>query len=1310
MVVSRAQLDNLELPALPDGSGGSSGHSSKIHIDEFTRRNLKAIIHVITGELKLRGTKTPHVFLPFRSRIEDKKLELFLAHAFPNGSVASELELKSLVKDFDEFTLICAIKYIWSRLPNHEIIGWDVYLEFKRKEEQQGYPRTAFLTIMPKCLSSPSHASIVYDFLDLLVSIASNSQYNYLSGRKIAKMSSLWAFNPARAKMKSAFYDATIDRDNSFTEGLDRWKDSCGALFHLLLSFLRAMLPENDMDTLKLPKTLQSLLISNSYPPLANNDSVKSMIKIPCVMLKSTKPSENVYELLSKVRHTIKFDKKDTFISIENYTILKNIFKKGSTADIVASLSEESRRIFGRLTDAPDSSDYELSPGWAPFGGKVDENIPLFTEWEIQDVTIQDYYIWTWLSSLGSDQHSSVKRNFGRSLIAEVEVLDQRKWIVVSEQIIPTEEYLRKFKSTPEVPAKDRIPSVDSHKDIPLPPPPPPLKDDGLLPSYGFGGDSDTGAMDKSTDDDYIYPTHPPSDELEEYKMYLESLNDSDDGVPADDFSNKLNIKTDPPKIKPKKQRHRPPPPESPSSPSKVYPPTATNDNQKNRSPIHHPAQVQDPSVAHDPSQGHHLGQVQHPGQLHRVPQAQHQIPAQPSTQVQQQLLPSHYPNYSQPFDAHGYPIAQSSDIQNNAGPYTEPYDSYHTPYDAHKQEPPSEPFEGYHVPVEELNLPPHPSQAGQHPNDTFAPVQQIVEYPNGVKGEGEQNIQFVDQATDVLPSSTPSSPDAKEKKKKKKKRRSKKPEELAETMPMGYFPPGPPPNFIPESPNGSYFPPFPPPIAQEIPNQKEKEKKKKKSKRRDNHDDLTQQHEEGPSGIMTNEIPNGDPALMAMRKENIPIISAPNEQDDLPPPPPLKDSHHRKEPRSKTPDHLRPNLYGNMQPAPTTIVKAGSNSPTLQPSSHPPNRHSNASLPSTSSARHSPDHTVSAARKQKSLSPQPSPNHQAVRSNAATPTSRLPAFLPSPGMSKESHPKHRHNVQPISPVPNDGAFLPQPMQSSSPSANHPRSAYQTPSPVYHAHEQGKRLSPQAPTQNFQNQPHAHQQGAMQAPTNYPVQGSSPQSFSPGVSPVPHQQIPPGTLQTYVQAPPQQSFTPTAAPGVHQGFTPGSNGPQVPIQTQSHAPVYNNSPQPPHNQGPPQGYAQPPQHANAPRPPQNFQGLPQNYHQPPPPQNYYQAPPQAYNHNPAQGYNQPPQQVFGYNGPPQGYQPPHNQQPYAPPNPGMQQFPGAPGAPGNYERPARNTAGDMAMMSMPQGHRHNKNQAANKANLRAAFNQGSFGI
>ncbi|SGZ53839.1 CIC11C00000004746 [Sungouiella intermedia] len=321
--------DQFALPKLPASNRNHHQHFG-IAADQLTRKKLQVLLHLITADLKTRGTKTPHVFLPFRSRVDDSKLEQFLQSVFPGGKLIDMSKtslVKLLLKSFDEFTLICGLKYLWCRLPNNEVVGWNVYLEFKRRERDAGYPKDAFLTLMPKCLSSSSHASIVYDFLDLMIGIATNSQYNHLSGRKIAKMASVWAFN-STPHSSSAFYDATATRENSFMDGLSTWELTCNGLFHLLLAFLRAMLPDTESDTLKLPKTLQSLLVTNSYPPPDKLPSMKSVITIPCVQIRSTKRCADPYELISKVRQNLRFDKKDKFISIENYTILKNISKR----------------------------------------------------------------------------------------------------------------------------------------------------------------------------------------------------------------------------------------------------------------------------------------------------------------------------------------------------------------------------------------------------------------------------------------------------------------------------------------------------------------------------------------------------------------------------------------------------------------------------------------------------------------------------------------------------------------------------------------------------------------------------------------------------------------------------------------------------------------------------------------------------------------------------------------------------------------------------------------------------------------------
>lgn len=488
----KTRHQDLNLPKLPTTGGGNKNYRSLLSptsntitdagimkSDQFTRKNLKSIVHIITQELKKRGTKTPHIFLPFRSKINDEKLELFLSSIAPKGELKNNDEnyLYHICSKTDEFTLICGLKFFWSRLPHNEVIGWDIYLEFKRREKEKGYPKNAFLTIMPKCLSSPAHASIVYDFLDLILSVTSNSQFNYLSGRKISKMASVWAFSCKKQILNTPFYDATEEHpETNFIEGVDSWKKSTNALFHLVLAFLRSMLPETNTETLKIPKTLQSLLVTTQYPPSSEHESdrglLRNFITIPCVCVSTTQPSNNPYELISKVRHSLKFDKKDDFLSIENYTILKNLFTKKGTYEIVNSLTDESKRILSRISAEPITSKYNLIPGWDASKIEVDSDIPLFSEITIKDVAIQDYYIWTWLSTLSSDQPSISKQIFGRSIVVEAEVLGFQKWIVITEKTLSSEGYLQRFNLDRRMLSKQhrRQISMEEYKDVPLPP------------------------------------------------------------------------------------------------------------------------------------------------------------------------------------------------------------------------------------------------------------------------------------------------------------------------------------------------------------------------------------------------------------------------------------------------------------------------------------------------------------------------------------------------------------------------------------------------------------------------------------------------------------------------------------------------------------------------------------------------------------------------------------------------------------------------------------------------------------------------
>jgi Vesicle coat complex COPII, subunit SEC24/subunit SFB2/subunit SFB3 len=798
------QESEIELPNLAGPSDRNS--LSIIGPDQLTRKKLKLILHLITGELRSNGVKTPHVFLPFRSKIDDDKLEKMLTRLFPDGELLDtrdEAKVQAILRQYDDFTLICTLKYLWSRLPNHEIIGWDVYHEYKRKEKEAGYPKNAFLTIMPKCLLSPAHASIVYDFLDLLISLTANSQYNYLSGRKIAKMAALWAFNSTTRK-KSFFYDATYSKENNFIDGLESWKVGSDALFHLLLSFLRAMLPESEMETLRLPKTLQSLLITNSYPPQPNNDSPKSMITIPCVLVKSTKPSSSPYELLSKVRHTVKFQKKDSFLSVENYSILKNIFQKDSTTEILSTLSEESARVLSRITADPISSDYDISPGWAKSDIETDQFIPLFSQVDIHNVTLQDYYIWTWLSSIASDQTSYHKKLFGRSLVVEAGLLGFQKWVVITEQTISSEEYINNFKGSKTTSPKQRVtsPTHSSYKDkeMPLPPPPPPPKQtEELLPNIYFD------EQDHKID---VQGIEPDENEHSDYRKYINSLEDLNEN----EFAGDCHIRTSRSK-------------NSKSSSNRRKPPSPMDQEYLS---ISQTAQTAALSNLHLSSPQEIVGEL-------------HSPTSRPL---------SNQSGYATARDS--YPTSQRDQYYSPQGAFEEPYDNYETPYElreSHDATKGSEPFENYNIPGAQHTSPNHqhaqqvadPQPQYEQPqyeqldlqeiHECLLP-QQLNETDISLSPEYIQEPQFA-----ALEDSEEARKKKEERRKrrKEKKRKEKEKEKANAAMfpfPYGMFPLGPPPGMENMPPPGmENMPPnlFPIPHLMEPVSPKKKDKKKKK-------------------------------------------------------------------------------------------------------------------------------------------------------------------------------------------------------------------------------------------------------------------------------------------------------------------------------------------------------------------------------------------------------------------------------------------------------------------------------------------------
>lgn len=432
---------------------------------EFARKDVKDAIRVITKVLKVKGLTTPYLLLPFRPRQSDGLLRDFLKMIFkhdaetPGQALVDPEQIQKIARHQDELTLVAALKFFWCRLPGNAVIGWKTYTRYVKLEEEAGYPPRAFLEFMPSCLRSGAHASIVYDFFDLLVAIVMKSKQNHLAARRLAGICGLWAFHPARTR------DSGVP---SFERGLYEWIPAGDAVFHLLLSFIRSMPPQGESS--RLPKILQRLLKIEGYPPMATEDRISDSSAwqdLPVVTLRVNRPSENPAQLLVRVSRTLQFDDPALYDTREEYLLLKRLFKDPKT--VVKRLSPEGARILDNvcLYDEDLVSDgkskhgnhikFQLLAGWsldltADKGlrrkGKIDPKkadkgkTPDFFTADVSTTTLQDYFIWAWMASLGPEETNVKKKTFGKTYVMEAQLAEGfKKWVIVEEQDFQRDKY-----------------------------------------------------------------------------------------------------------------------------------------------------------------------------------------------------------------------------------------------------------------------------------------------------------------------------------------------------------------------------------------------------------------------------------------------------------------------------------------------------------------------------------------------------------------------------------------------------------------------------------------------------------------------------------------------------------------------------------------------------------------------------------------------------------------------------------------------------------------------------------------------------
>lgn len=136
------------------------------------------------------------------------------------------------------------------------------------------------------------------------------------------------------------------------------------------------------------------------------------------------------------------FSDHEAFEAREDYALLKSLFKKKNNVEgISRKMSQESRRLMKVLSTKHST----FQAGWAPRKALAND-LGLKSKISVNRLDIDDYFIWTWLSTLSYEETSDKRKIFGRSLILEFEFDGFKKWVVFQESDLVLEHMLNEQK------------------------------------------------------------------------------------------------------------------------------------------------------------------------------------------------------------------------------------------------------------------------------------------------------------------------------------------------------------------------------------------------------------------------------------------------------------------------------------------------------------------------------------------------------------------------------------------------------------------------------------------------------------------------------------------------------------------------------------------------------------------------------------------------------------------------------------------------------------------------------------------------
>ncbi|EGP88128.1 uncharacterized protein MYCGRDRAFT_41207 [Zymoseptoria tritici IPO323] len=223
---------------------------------------VQELVHICTAEMKSRAEAldAPFFLLPFRPDSHPISARTFIRNYYKanaEGSTQYRGEaLKQELRLTDSVVLCSIMKWCWSRMPAG-VVTWPVYEGFRIGEKEADLARNAFNTFIPMGVDSEARRSIIFDFFDLLASVAAHGKLNGLGGRKLSRLAGWWAFEHS-------------DDGKGFEGGYKCWQSAADACSHLFFAYLRSLSPDTNpsMNVIeRIPRSLQALVASTEYPP-----------------------------------------------------------------------------------------------------------------------------------------------------------------------------------------------------------------------------------------------------------------------------------------------------------------------------------------------------------------------------------------------------------------------------------------------------------------------------------------------------------------------------------------------------------------------------------------------------------------------------------------------------------------------------------------------------------------------------------------------------------------------------------------------------------------------------------------------------------------------------------------------------------------------------------------------------------------------------------------------------------------------------------------------------------------------------------